>query len=352
MPAIAEHSLSLADARSLWAAERPYLNTASYGLPPRPAWEALQSALDEWRHGRTSWEHWNAATDRAREAFARLVGVPAERVAAGSTVSAFVGVLASSVPDGARVVVPEIDFASLLFPFLVHEQRLDVITVPLERLADAVDELTDVVAFSAVQSSNGAVADIDAVLHAAAANEALTVVDATQACGWLPLDASRFDALVCGTYKWLMSPRGTAFMTVSERLRERTEPLLAGWYAGDDVHSSYYGRPLRVAETARRLDTSPAWFNWVATAPALETVLSVGVDAVHEHDVALANRFRVGLGLEPSNTAIVSTDVPGATDKLAAAGILAAVRAGSLRASFHLYNTDDDVDAALTALLG
>jgi selenocysteine lyase/cysteine desulfurase len=349
---LAERSLSIAGARGFWAPERPYLNTSSYGLPPRPAWNALQSALDEWRHGRTSWEHWNEATDLAREAFARLVGVPAERVAAGSTVSSFVGVLAASVPDGARVVVPDNDFSSLLFPFLVHEQRLDVVTVPLERLADAVDELTDVVAFSAVQSSNGAVADVDAVLRAAAANEALTVVDATQACGWLPIDASRFDALVCANYKWLMSPRGTAFMTASERLRDRTEPLLAGWYAGDDIYSAYYGRPLRVAGTARRLDTSPAWFKWVATAPALETLLAVGVDAVCDHNVGLANRFRVGLGLEPSDSAIVSTDVPGAADKLAAAGILAAVRAGPLRASLHLYNTDDDVDAALTALLG
>jgi selenocysteine lyase/cysteine desulfurase len=352
LTSIIEASLPLAEAAALWAPERPYLNTASYGLPPRPAWEALQTALDEWRHGRTSWEHWNDATDRAREAFARLVGVPAERVATGSTVSTFVGVLAAAVPDGARVVVPDIDFASLLFPFLVHEQRLDVITVPLERLADAVDELTDVVAFSAVQSSNGAVADLDAVLRAAAVNEALTIVDGTQACGWLPLDASRVDALVCANYKWLMSPRGTAFLTLSQRLQERTEPLLAGWYAGDDVHSSYYGRPLRVAGTARRLDTSPAWFNWVAAAPALETLLAVGVEAVHDHDVALANRFRVGLGLPPADSAIVSTDVAGASEKLAAAGILTSVRAGSLRASFHLYNTEQDVDAALAALLG
>jgi selenocysteine lyase/cysteine desulfurase len=344
--------LSLDAARGLWNPAGPYLNTASFGLPPRPAWEALQEALDDWRRGRTSWEHWNESTDRARELFAQLVGVPVQRVAAGSTASTFVGVIAASVPDGARVVVPEIDFASLLFPFLVHEQRLDVVTVPLERLADAVDELTDVVAFSAVQSSSGAVADVEAVLSAAAANEALTIVDATQACGWLPLDASRFDALVCANYKWLMSPRGTAFLTLSQRLQERTEPLLAGWYAGDDVYASYYGRPLRVAATARRLDTSPAWFNWVAAAPTLETLLAVGVEAVHEHDVALANRFRAGLDLPASNSAIVSTDVPGAAEKLAAAGIQAATRAGSLRASFHLYNTTDDVDAALAALAG
>lgn len=345
-------AFSLDQARGLWEPVRPYLNTASFGLPPRPAWEALQAALDDWRHGRTSWEHWNEATERSRELFGRLVGVPAERVAAGSTVSTFVGLLAAAMPDGARVIVPEIDFASLLFPFLVHEQRFDVVTVPLARLADAVDELTDVVAFSAVQSSNGAVADVDAVLRAAAANEALTIVDATQACGWLPLDASRFDALVCANYKWLMSPRGTAFLALSERLQERVDPLLAGWYAGEDVHASYYGRPLRVASTARRFDTSPAWFNWVAAAPALETLLAVGVDAVHAHDVALANRFRAGLGLPPSNSAIVSADVPGAAEKLAAAGILTSVRAGSLRASFHLYNTEADVDAALEALLG
>ncbi len=128
------------------------------------------------------------------------------------------------------------------------------------------------------------------------------------------------------------------------------EPLLAGWYAGDDVHASYYGRPLRLASSARRLDTSPAWFDWIAAVPALETILSIGVDAIHQHDVGLANRFRAGLGLEPSDSAIVSADLPGAAEKLAAASIRAAVRGGSLRASFHLYNVEDDVDAALEAL--
>ena len=277
----------------------------------------------------------------------------AERVAAGSTVSSFVGVLAAAVPDGARVIVPEIDFASLLHPFLVHEQRFDVVTVPLARLAEAVDELTDVVAFSAVQSSSGEVADIDAVLRAAAANEAITIVDATQACGWLPLDASRFDALVCANYKWLMSPRGTAFLAVSERLQARTEPLLAGWYAGDDVHASYYGRPLRVASTARRLDTSPAWFNWVAAAPTCATFMRALRSCVARLEPCESRGSpphfaarRVGKG------ALLGLPAWANSNARRAPGILASVRAGSLRASFHLYNTDADVDAALAALLG
>ena len=57
------------------------------------------------------------------------------------------------------------------------------------------------------------------------------------------------------------------------------------------------------------------------------------------------------MGLEPSDSAIVSVDVDGAERrKLERAGIRAAVRAGGLRVSFHLYNTPSDVDAALDAL--
>src|SRR5690606_8629565 len=44
-----EVPVELIGARALWDAEPGYLNTASYGLPPRPAWEELQRALADWR---------------------------------------------------------------------------------------------------------------------------------------------------------------------------------------------------------------------------------------------------------------------------------------------------------------
>jgi selenocysteine lyase/cysteine desulfurase len=112
----------------------------------------------------------------------------------------------------------------------------------------------------------------------------------------------------------------------------------------------YYGLPPRLAADARRLDISPAWFSWVGAAPALEVIEQIGVEAIHEHDLALANRFRAGLGLPPGDSAIVLVEVPGADERLQRAGIRAAVRAGTLRASFHVYNTEADVDAALAAL--
>ena len=181
---------------------------------------------------------------------------------------------------------------------------------------------------------------------------ALVVVVGSQAVGWLPVDASQVDAFACVGYKWLMSPRGSAFLALSERLQERLRPITAGWYAGAAVHTSYYGPPLRLATDARRFDVSPAWFSWVGTAPVLELIEQIGVEQIRAYDVALADRFRAGLGLPAAGSAIVSTTVPDAAAKLERAGIRAAVRAGALRASFHLYSTEADVDAALDALVG
>jgi selenocysteine lyase/cysteine desulfurase len=344
-------AMRISEARALWEPVGVYCNTASYGLPPRPGWEALQSALADWHGGRTSWEDWGQSTEGARAVFARLVGVEVERVAVGSTVSELVGSVVTALPDGARVVVPDIEFTSTLFPLMV-QQRLDVHTVPPARLADAVAAGAEAVAFSAVQMSTGEVTDHDAILAAAAEVGAITLCDATQALGWLPLEAGRFDAVVCSAYKWLMSPRGSAFLTVSDRLLDNVVPHSAGWYAGEDVHASYFGPPLRLASNARRLDLSPAWFSWVGTQPALELIEQVGIRAIHAHNLALANRFRAGIGLEPSNSAIVCADLPGAADRLQRAGIIAAVRGELLRTSWHLYNDRSDVDLVLDIVGG
>src|SRR3954451_7909573 len=154
--------IPIAEAREQWSPAGIYVNTASYGLPPRAGWDALQSALDDWRGGRTSWEHWGEATDGARSAFARLVGADADDVTVGATVSGMVGLLAASLPAGSRVVLPDIEFTSTLFPFLVQEQlgRCSVRLVPAGRIADGIDANTDVVAFSAVQMSDGELADL------------------------------------------------------------------------------------------------------------------------------------------------------------------------------------------------
>jgi selenocysteine lyase/cysteine desulfurase len=342
--------VELEDAQRLWQPETLYLNTASYGLPPAPAWQELQSVLADWRGGRSSWEGWGEYTERARTSFARMVGVPVEWVATGANASSMVGLAAAALLDRSRVVSTELEFTSLLWPFLAQGRGIEVECAPVPEVAQSVDERTDVVAVSAVQSSTGELADLDSIADAAAAQGALVVVDATQACGWLPVDATRIDLLACSAYKWLCSPRGTAFMTVKPELAERLTPLGAGWYAGEDPYASFYGPPLRLATSARRFDLSPAWFPWAGAAPTLDVLLDIGVEAIHAHDLRLANRFREGLGFPPGDSSIVSAELPEAEELLRGTRVMAAARAGLLRTSWHVYNTDDDVDRTLDAL--
>jgi selenocysteine lyase/cysteine desulfurase len=337
--------------RDLWDAQPGYFNTASYGLPPRSAVEALEAVLDDWRRGRTSWEPWDAVVPEARASFARLAGVPVSDVAIGAAVSEQIGLVAASLPNGARVVVPEGEYTSNLFPWLVQGDRgVEVTCVPLAEVAEAIDARTTLVAFSLVQSSSGVVAPVEQIVAAARHHGALVAVDGTQACGWLPVDASRFDAYAVHAYKWLMSPRGAAFVALSPRMRELLRPIAAGWYAGEEPYASFYGTPMQLAADARRFDTSPAWFSWIGTKAALDVVEQIGVAVIHEHNVTLANRLRTGLGLEPGESAIVSADIPDAERRLEHAGIRASVRAGRIRLSCHVYTTERDIDDALTAL--
>lgn len=335
----------------LWTADPGWLNTASYGLPPTRAWDELQAALSSWRRGKGSWEQWGEAVGRARRGYSSIIGVDPADVSVGAQVSQMLAPVAAAVPDGATVLVPDIEFTSNVFPWAVHADRGVIVrTAPVEKFAEHVDESVDVVAFSLVQSATGQVADYAAIVAAARAANAWVIVDATQAAGWLPFDGSLADAVVVGAYKWLMAPRGTGFAYLAPALRERMRPLMAGWFAGDEIHDSYYGLPLRLAHDARAFDLSPAWHPWIGTAPAVEVVNELGVGRIHQHNLTLANRFLEGLGHPAGDSAIVTVEVPDAARRLDRAGIRAAVRAGRVRASFHAYNTVSDVDNALVAL--
>lgn len=333
----------------LWDPTGCYLDTATYGLAATPTYDAVRCALDEWRTGEGDWQEWNRTTEPARAAWARLTAVAVDTVAVGANVSGLVGLVPRSLPDGAEVLVPAGEFTSALFPWLA-DGRLAVREVPRDDLAAAVGGQTAAVCFSLVRSSDGGLVDGDAVADACREVGAMTVVDVTQA-GWLPFDGSCFDVVVGGAYKWLCCPRGTAFVAIADQVRERLVPAGAGWFAGSDPYGTFYGGPLRLAQTARAFDLSPAWLAWVGTAAGLQVMEEIGVEAIRSHDVELADTFRALVDLPPAPTPVVSMDAPGVEPALAEAGIRASVREGRLRLSFHVWNTVDDADLAARAVL-
>ena len=159
---------NLSEAAALWDVEPGYLNTSSYGVPPRPGWDALQQAQNDWRAGRTSWEPWADSVETSRNLFAGLVGADPATVATGAAVSQLLAPAANAVPDGSVVLVPDVEFTSNVFPWGVHADRgVTLRSAPARRLAEAITADVDVVAYSAVQSATGEVADSAAIGRAA-----------------------------------------------------------------------------------------------------------------------------------------------------------------------------------------
>ncbi|MCX4785907.1 aminotransferase class V-fold PLP-dependent enzyme [Streptomyces sp. NBC_01221] len=340
-----------------FAPETTYLNTSTCGLLPRRTVAAVQALAEAIATGRSAGSGDFEAVEAARAGFARLAGVDADRVATGSSVSVHVGLIAASLPPGAEVLAPEGEFSSVVSPFAVRGD-LKVRYVPLDGLADAVRPGTALVAFSAVQSADGRIADLDAVRAAAAAHGARTLLDATQSAGWLPLDAGAYDYTVTGGFKFLLCPRGASFLTVTEEAQRTLPAVFAAWVASDDPWNSTYGPVERLSPTARRYDEPPAFLSYHGAEHSLALLGEVGIDALHAHATGLAARMRAGLaglGHEavPGESAIVV--VPGLGGRepgLARAGVMVSNRAGNLRAAFHLYNTEADVDRVLDALSG
>ncbi|GAA3023716.1 aminotransferase class V-fold PLP-dependent enzyme [Microbacterium dextranolyticum] len=341
---------ALAPLRRQFDAPRGYLAACTAGLPLAATRDAIVSAFS----AAPDVASFSVAVEDSRAHFARLVGVGADRVAIGAQTSVQVSALAAALPDGAEVLVPDDEFSSLVLPFVHAGRGIRVRSAPLSRLAEAIRPGTTLVAFSLVQSATGEVADLDAVCDAAERVGARTVCDATQAVGWMPVDAARVDALLCHAYKWLCCPRGVAFMAVGRDYARTLRPVQAGWYAGGDPWQSCYGGGADLAACARRFDVSPAWQAFVGAEPALRAFAEADLNALYEHATGLAAAFRARLGIaEPECPSAIVT-WPDATGcdlaRLTAAGVVASGRNGCARVAFHVFNDSGDVDLAADAL--
>ncbi|MDR5699086.1 aminotransferase class V-fold PLP-dependent enzyme [Agromyces aerolatus] len=335
------------------ATGRGYLAACTMGLPARATVDALRADLERWGTGTATAVHYTEVVERARAHAATLLGTGADRIALGSQVSVFAAIAAASVTPGAEVVCVDGDFSSLVAPFLVRAD-LRVRHVPLTALADEITARTALVAYSLVQSATGEVADAASIARAARDAGAFLLADTTQATGWLPTRDLDADLTVCHTYKWLSAPRGAAFAAFSDRALAELTPLAAGWYSGADPWTSCYGPALHLADDASRFDVSPAWQAWVGADAALGVAASLDESVVLAHDLALANAFRARLGLEASDSAIVTWPDADGDDlrTLTAAEVVASGRAGRARVAFHVWNDDEDVQLAADALGG
>lgn len=336
-----------------------YLDTATFGLPPRPTIEVMERALKGWQSGTANWiEDWDQPSDRCRGDFAALIGTVAANVAFIPAASIGAGVVAVSLRAGDEVVVPVDEFTSTLYPVLVAARRGAVVReVPFETLADSIRSSTRLVAFSLVQMQTGKTADLRAICERASVVGAEVFVDATQAVPFVPIAdlLPQIDYLVCAGYKHLLSPRGTAYFYVRPDRWDALEAHNANWRAADQPFNRYFGGPLSLSETAARFDVSRAWLPWLGASESMRLLSSWRAGDLFEGVRRLADRLAESTGLPKPGSSLVC--VPMAPDRiekaraaLKEAGVKASVRGDSIRFSPHVYNTEADIDRTVEAI--
>jgi selenocysteine lyase/cysteine desulfurase len=265
-------------------------------------------------------------------------------------------------------VVGAEEYRSNLFPWLAAQRRGVVVkrvampqgALPSSALVEAITGDTTLVAVSLVQSATGYRTDISAVATRCAEVGARLFLDATQSTGVLPIPAGvRPDFVVVHGYKWLLGPRGAAWMYVRPDRWCETVPIAPNHKGTVEPWAEYYGGPLDLAEDARKLDMSLGWPSWAGATAALDLIGGLKPVEVETHCLGLAQLLRDqaserGLSCLPSELPSHIVSVRGGSPSilagLTAKRVRATVRAGTLRLGFHAFNDATDVARVLDAL--
>ena len=316
-----------------------------------------------------------------RRAAANLLSCEIEDVCVGSSATELLCSLAWAVspPWGSNIVSTKASFPSTVYPWRrvaeangaeirLAEHDENLYTDPDEILG-LIDDATSVVTLSHIEYSNGQRYNLSKFAEAAHSAGALLVVDATQSMGMVPIDAasSGADAIVSSGYKWLRGTYGAAVAYISPAIRGGLNPGLLGFRSHVDIWNLRADR-VELPDDASRFEYTTIHFGAaLGLAAAVDEINEIGIQEVWRHDLALADSVIDGarrLGIEvasplsdPERSAIVSLRLPDgiSSEEISRRlqddySILVTSRAGLLRVSPHIDNTEQDVQALLEAL--
>ena len=351
----------------------PYLLSHSVGCLPRASRARLSSdLLDPWaEQGSDGWGIWLTAIDNFRTGVAQLIGAEVAEVCPQPSVSAALTAILSGLKrEPGRDVLLASAHAFTTVGFAMRQLaplgfKLELIPedrnpVDPQSWADAIGPHVAAIVPMHVHSNSGLVSPMAEIARLARAAGAISVVDACQAVGILPVEPHAWgvDALVGSSVKWLCGGPGAGFLWVRRDLISSFAPLNAGWFS----HANPFEfdiRDFRYADDARRfLGGTPAVAPCVLAASGIETIAAIGVPAI-----LAANRALIGQVGEAADTTFDMADRGGTLcltgdDPDAAEAALRALgcrfdrRGRILRLSFHIWNDADQarsIGAALRA---
>ncbi len=344
----------------------PYLLSHSVGCLPRTARAALDAAyLDPWQNtGGAAWEPWLETIERFRGGVARLLGTSADEVAPQESVSSALFSLLSGLrlENGRNYVVlseqafPTVGYVAQGLERLGFRTRL----IPAghspgdartwERHID--DEVAAVIAMH-VHSNTGVTSPISEIAALARQRGAMTIVDAAQSAGILPVTPREWgaDAVIGSSVKWLCGGPGAAWLWLRGELTSAIEPLDLGWFGHEDPFE-FDIRRFRPAADARRFQGgSPSIAPFALATAGLDVIDRIGQEAILRHNRACIAAFAEAAGCDIDMTdrggtlCLLFEDVAHLNAALGPDGFRYDVRGQCLRASFHAWNTPEEAEA-------
>jgi len=353
--------------------EKTYLYNCSQGALCDAVEAGMQKYAASWRTSAAPWDEWMEAYEALRGAFAHFINAQPDEVAIVTSASAGINPIANALQfDGRnKVVLSEYEFPTTAHIWLAQRPRgaeihfLDGVnnTVPTECYENAVDERTRIVPLTQVSFVNGFRPDVAAITKIAHTQGALLFLDGYQDCGTRPIDVKALDVdfFVTGTLKYLLGPPGLGFLYVRRELIETLTPTMTSWMAQRDVFA-FNTKCLDPSPDARRFEGgSPPIPNIYLARPAIDLLTGIGMDNVAAQIERLTRAFLKGArdlridSKTPSSSVgplvvLRAKDAAAVLAKLTGRGIAASTRRDGVRFAFHVYNTLEDVNVALTAL--
>jgi kynureninase len=363
-----------------WRSEFPildrtvYLISNSLGAMPRAAGRALAEYADAWAtRGVRAWEErWWMLAREVGDRIAGIIGAPPDTVSMHPNVtSAEMTVLSCLMPEGRRrrIVCPEMDFPSMIYLYRAHEAAgFELVVVPAEpdltvredRMVEAIDDRTALVALSHVFFRSSYIFDPRPIVEKAHAVGALVVADIFQAAGIIPVDVTALgvDFATGGCLKWLCGGPGNGYLYTRPGLLTTLKPRFTGWVAHAapfdfDIHS--FDRTTGAYAMMNGTPAVPALYSAI---PGLDIVGEIGVARIREKSTRMTARllelvdgrgFRSAASRDPERVAgTVAVEVPEAplvARTLNARDFVVDHRPGvGIRVSPHFYNTMDELD--------
>jgi len=359
-----------------------HLLSHSLGPVPRSARESMLAYCDAWEN-HTSEDAWATSwwelSQQVGDRIASILGGEPGSVQIQPNASIGLATVASCFDfkesKRNKVVTTALDFPSM--EYIWDGQRgiganievvpsSDGITVPLEKILEAIDETTALVAIAHTSYRSSYRVNARAIVEQAHKKGAMVLLDVYQSAGVVKLKAADWnvDFLIGGTIKWLCGGPACGYLYVRPDLQRDLRPRLTGWVAHatpfDFAHA-----PMKYARSVRRFaqgtPSIPALYSAI---PGLEIIESVGLPQIVSEsqrrtariiEFARERGWTLNTPVAQENRGgsvmIGVPDGPKMVERLAEKRVFVDCRpSAGLRMSPHFFNTDEEVEEALGIL--